>query len=736
MIEFMHVMRGGDHQAKQIFIDYGNHKSSKGQSIFVQQVRKFLLERTVKENENDMTENHSNDLSQAKTAADIEGEMIIDAMKNTLNDAPKPYETDQNDKDAFEHMFKKLSVASNTELNSSGDQTSNIQSRNQETPKSFLSTPPPGLGHMSSNVYSSPGITLKNTNLSSDMFAPGLKKPGAVQAVVPSEPLQSVDDQNTTEKVNVTKPAPKWQPKRFLTRIQDQPGKLLVNKQPATVSGFPHVILSTRKEFVATWSLPLQYLQKRTLQKLQQKQEQALQEAKKNGEGEITAASMKAPENLTIRDALQSLTVGLFRRGSPENGSNHSIISKQVVPSEDVHDASNKKGGSFNHEYHFEINHQAGLIYGTVPFYSPRTPGNVVLRLYFDDDAPITLATSTCIKVVVHNNDLEHTLRFILSNFKSRKGASISAGISCIHSLASVLEQLQPSINHHQSPYRRNDKNSSMDGAGRATWGCICEAKKIVDSFKLEYLEKKERLDKRIEDLDVEYEALSEKDEHSEIGDEADQKLNDSKEKRGSLMVERASNERKWREVQTAFATVLSAIINNPCASALLKHDIVLKMRLEYELWCELCESFAPNPFDIDDEEKSNGANDNISSRATKYPQPITHVHINKCKQSCAKMQKEILGFVPIKNMFSVIEHSKKQGPSEGPSEGPSGTSLCANLSKAMETIFNTEYVPSLESIQMKVKARDLTQSAVAMSEIFPNGTKVVIFGSSANGFG
>ena len=106
------------------------------------------------------------------------------------------------------------------------------------------------------------------------------------------------------------------------------------------------------------------------------------------------------PEKLTIRDALRSLTVGLFRRGCTENGSNSAIIAKEVVPAHasgktDGGNGSNGNGHSGSTGgFHFEIDHQRGLIWGNVPFYTPRTPGNVVLRLYFEDDALYTLATS------------------------------------------------------------------------------------------------------------------------------------------------------------------------------------------------------------------------------------------------------------------------------------------------------------------------------------------------------
>ena len=675
------------------------------------------------------------------------------------------------ERDSFEHIIAKLSMKPN--IKSSIDHNNRAQtvastiasvhasaptsvpiSKNETVKKTM--PPPPGLGHLQivskNNHNNPPSNTTPVSGPTLPVSAPpppppppvpeAPEPPSKTTAALESKSLKSnSSESDDNEKENVTKAtaATKWQPKRFLTRIQEQPGKLIVNNQQATLNGHPHLSLSTKKEFVATWSLPLQYLQQRTLHKLHVKKELAMKAAESSDGDKGAMAAIKAPENLTIRDALQSLTVGLFRRGCPENGSNYSIISKQVVPTKDESGQNNHQKDSNSNEYHFEINHQTGVIYGTVPFYTPRTPGNVVLRLYFEEDAAITLATSTCIKVVVDRDDLEQTLRFILSNFKSRKG-STSGSISCIHSLASVLDQLQP--NQNQQTQHQRYYNAGMDGAGRATWGCICESRKIVESFRFEYQKKMSKIEKQLEDLELEHADLEKTDhinleeegemimEPSKVDAKTENKVKELREKKNSLMGERASIERKWREVQGAFASVLSAIVNNNTASMLLKHDIVMKLRLENELWCSLCECFAPNPFEVMEKIEKGGNADSGSEqiRSIKYPHPITNSHLNRCKHSCAKMQKEILGFVPNKNSFASIEHDKQQISR--------GTLLCSKLSTAMERMYNAEYVPSMESIQKKARARDLTQHSVSMCNNFPQGTRVVIFGSSANGFG
>jgi DNA polymerase sigma len=759
MIEFMHLMRSGDEQARLVFEEFGNPNGPSGQRNFVKQVRKLLSDRLQNKEQEQVSkikDSENVDNNEATVIVhdvrSVEGTMIHNArnVRQSYEKAgPGNLHEDSSSKGSdFEHIMAKLTVKSKSEKNIDHDSDAKSMNPNNTWPtaapdntKQTLPSPPPGLGPI--YVSPSPAQNLRDSS-NSNIPVTTISEPELIPTASTTQ-LESkekgADDSNESTKPKTNAPL-KWQPKRFLTRIEEQPGKLLVNNQQATLSGYPQLTISTKKEFVATWSLPLQYLQQRTLRKLQAKREQALEAvaaAETEEERNNLIASIKSPGNLTIRDALQSLTVGLYRRGCQENGSSHSIISKQVVPS--APDANDSSSSQQSHEYQFEINHQTGIIYGTVPFYTPRTPGNVVLRLYFEEDASITLATSTCIKVIVTHDDLEQTLRFILSNFKSRKG-STSASISCINSFANVLEQLQPDT---KQQYRRYN-NISMDGSGRATWGCICESRKIVDIFRIEHSDKKETLEKQLAELESQLEALenvcSENMEvnEKEVGGEADknyetqdsteespegqskndQSLKDLKVKKGSLMLQLASNERKWRDVQGAFATVLSAIIHNPASTTLLKHDIVMKLRLEYELWCDLCESFAPNPFEVigehDHEVKIN------------YPHPITNAHINRCKQSCSKMQKEILGYKPKRTSFVSLEHSSESKQNR--------TALVTNLSNAMENLFNKEYVPTTETYQKKNRARDLTQTAVSMCDKFPPGTKVVIFGSSANGFG
>ncbi len=737
MIEFMHLMRSGDEQARLVFEEFGNPKGPNGQRNFVKQVRKMLSERSQNKQEDQFSKiedsaNVGNNEAAGVIVHDVRS--VEGTMINSATNAKKSYE--KAEESDFENIMAKLSMKPNSEKNINNN--SDAQSMNPNyalptaAPDKTKPSPPPGLGPI--NVSPSPA---QNIGDSSNSNVPAPIEPEHIHTASTTQ-LESeendADDSNESIKPKAAAPS-KWQPRRFLTRIEEQPGKLLVNNQQATLSGYPQLTISTKKEFVATWSLPLQYLQQRTLQKLESKKEKVLEAAAKaetEEERNNLIASLRVPGNLTIRDALQSLTVGLYRRGCQENGSSHSIISKQVVPS--APDANESSSQQQSHEYHFEINHQAGIIYGTVPFYSPRSPGNVVLRLYFEEDASITLATSTCIKVIVTHDDLEQTLKFILSNFKSRKGSN--ASISCINSFASVLEQLKPDTKQQHRG----------DGSGKAAWGCICESRKIFDMIRIEHSDKKETLEKQLAELESELEALentysdsmevnqTEVDDKSDKIDEmqdsteespegqskADHSLKDLKVKKSSLMLQLASNERKWREVQGAFANVLSAIVNNPASTTLLSQNFVMKLRLEYELWCDLCESFAPNPFEVIDE--------NDHQIKIKYPHPITNAHISRCKQSCSKMQKEVLGYEPKRTCFASLEHSLQTEQNK--------TALVTNLSNAMENLFNTEYAPTIENYERKKRAQERTQTAVTMCDTFPSGTKVVVFGSSANGFG
>jgi hypothetical protein len=322
-----------------------------------------------------------------------------------------------------------------------------------------------------------------------------------------------------------TTPKPANQPKRVWTRLDEQPGRLFANNYAADS---PVITLRPRQELTAKWILPIKFVQERMLN--------------------------SKHEWHSIRDALKDLSVGLFRRGCTENGSNASIISKEVLAPPDEN----------RNDYPYTVDEASGIIVGTIPFYAPRTPGHVLFRLYWQSDTLYTLATGPTLYVHVTDEDTEPTLRFILSNFKSRKGSSTS--LSSLHALSSVLEQFNP------------QSRLDWDGAGRAAWGCVCESRKILEICAAEYDKGKERLRKLQEEIEImesqlDQEAAIEErgggEEEEEIAQTivSTENITDNgieksptvkiKEKMNLLMAGRASNDRKWKDAQVAFASIL-----------------------------------------------------------------------------------------------------------------------------------------------------------------------------------
>lgn len=343
--------------------------------------------------------------------------------------------------------------------------------------------------------------------------APGVKKEQEKTVASPKPPLEQ------------PKPRKEYQPRRLWTRLDQQPGRVFANNVGA-VGSSAAIALRPRQELTAKWILPLKYLRQRMTEK-----EQA--------------------QGATIQDALQSLTVGLFRRGCIENGANASIISKEVFSPPDESRA----------DYPYEVDQRNDVVWGTVPFYAPRTPGKVLFRLYWQDEPLYTLATGPTMVVRVTDNDFEQTLRFILSNFKSKKGSATS--LSSLNSLAVVIGQFRPHTGNKQQHY---GQGSPWESAGRAAWGCICESRKVLEACAEEHLKTKEKL----KTIEAEVEALKEQleqeegetapEEPSEDEKEEEQEPKTAdrlKEKTHALMGGRAANERKWKDSQSAFAAIL-----------------------------------------------------------------------------------------------------------------------------------------------------------------------------------
>lgn len=531
------------------------------------------------------------------------------------------------------------------------------------------SLPPPGI----SNAIRTPEPA-KESRLP-------MQRPATVSSPVPPV-TTSTNAQEPTTDVKAAPAKREYQPKRLWTRLEEQPGKLSANNVPAVVGTV--LDLRPRQELRAQWILPLSYLRE-----------------KSSGKNDVK----------TLRDSLKNLTVGLFRRGCTENGTQASIVSKEILSPQSRSD------------YPFQVVN--GTAVGTVPFYSPRTPGHVVFRLYWQDEPLHTLATGPTLNVRVTEEDFESSIRFILSNFKAKKVNPTS--LSSLNSFALVLEQFQlTSSNAHQHIQQQ------LEGAGRAVWGCICEARKVLDACAAEYTKttsKLEKLEEAVEELKEKIEA--EKGENMDTEDDEqteEEHLSENafalKEKTKALMSGRASCERKWRDSQLAFASILKAVVTNPAISMLLRRELITKLRLEYELWCPLCEEFAV-PGDSDAKM--------WYAPLSSLPHSITPDHFRFCTEARSKMQQRILGFDPNTMRLENILY-----PNRGRNRqmNPAAVNVFNQLSGAMGQLYHDVYTTADKIHQRREMIRQKTEEFVNMCDCFPPGTKVAVFGSSANGFG
>jgi hypothetical protein len=490
------------------------------------------------------------------------------------------------------------------------------------------------------------------------------------------------------------KPAVKkeYQPKRLWTRFEEQPGRLFGNNVAPSTGKV--VDLRPRQELTAKWMLPLPYLRQRA-----------------------------AGKNIkTIRGAIDRLAVGLFRRGCTENGSQASIVSKEVLT----------PAGESRSDYPFQVVNDN--LVGTVPFYSPRTPGHVVFRLYWQDDPLHTLATGPTLNVRVTEEDFESSIRFILSNFKAKKVNPTS--LSSLNSFALVLEQFNLTAKSAQQPQKVQHQ---LEGAGRAVWGCICEARKVLDACASEYSKTTAKLEKleesvdelkaKVEEVETEKKEMEEAPQTEELQEAALNiamlRENMLREKQKSLMSGRASCERKWRDSQLAFSSILKAVVTNPSISLMLRRELITKMRLEYELWCPLCEEFA-----VPSESGANMWYEPLQN----LPHTITPDHFRLCTEARAKMQIRILGFDPNTTRLENVLYPNRAGKTR--QMNPAAVSVFNQLSAAMGHLYQDVYTTADRIHQQREMIRNQLEKFVNLCEGFPPGTKVVVFGSSANGFG
>ena len=399
-----------------------------------------------------------------------------------------------------------------------------------------------------------------------------------------------------------------------------------------------------------------------------------------------------------IQDCLKTLNLGLFRRGVGTN--QNAIITKDVL--------------SFN--VTLEV---ATMTYkGLVRYYAPRSPGTFVFRLFFDtaQESVYQLGTSQTMSVEVQGRDLEPNLRFILSQLKTKK-----TSMAALHQLSEVFAALLPSQHNSGSQGGRNGGNGGGDGSGRAAWGCICESRKVLDAAERDNDEKdvewKSTAAKGAEEGEVEAggvdganneeeEAAGVEEEGAEVdeegeGEEAgkqasskgakrDDDLFDKREKE-NRMERKKLIERKYRDTQVAVAAVLEAASNNRAVVALFRQDQLDAIRKPLSSWCMLSETFAP---------KTDGGGGVMAP------------------MSLALHQLAVLGF-EAKNV-PVLQLSKQ---------------VLDALSTSAIAVFKSS-APAQAFFDERAQVKSRLEQVVRSCSALPEGTRILVFGSSANGFG
>lgn len=179
----------------------------------------------------------------------------------------------------------------------------------------------------------------------------------------------------------------------------------------------------------------------------------------------------------------------------------------------------------------------------------------------------------------------------------------------------------------------------------------------------------------------------------------------------------------------------------------LLRQDMIQKMRLEYELWCPLCEEFSVPGESESASVASESADD--GGEATPeiamwyeplkaFPAMLTTEHVRICQDSRSKMQLKTLNFVPNTKGLHDILFVKNPQSGKGATMNPKSVAVLNQLSGAMGKAFQDVFTPEVEQRvhRQREMIRAQLEQLVQQCDAFPNGTKVAIFGSSANGFG
>jgi len=155
-----------------------------------------------------------------------------------------------------------------------------------------------------------------------------------------------------------------------------------------------------------------------------------------------------------------------------------------------------------------------------------------------------------------------------------------------------------------------------------------------------------------------------------------------------------------------------------------------MRARFELELWCPLCEWFAPSPFNSD--------KDALCANIEDFPHQMNPAQFRECADSRSKMQIDSLGFVPsFKSLDQVLAPKEKarQGKNNRGMD-PVAVEALNRLSASMGELYQREYLVSDQIHKQRELVRSHVDSFLSRCDAFPPGTRVVVFGSSANGFG
>jgi hypothetical protein len=102
-------------------------------------------------------------------------------------------------------------------------------------------------------------------------------------------------------------------------------------------------------------------------------------------------------------------------------------------------------------------------------------------------------------------------------------------------------------------------------------------------------------------------------------------------------------------------------------------------------------------------------------------------------------MQLDSLGFVPNNKTLEQIlvfnDNNRRQGQNNQ-AMNPAAVDVMNRLSVSMGELYQREYMVSDQIHKQRELVRSHVDSFLSRCDAFPKGTKVVVFGSSANGFG